>query len=57
MKNSRHTEAHFLREVMEEMGTAHGFILVRREGTIAIRDLGREEECREDWELSEEVYI
>lgn len=42
---------------MEEMGTAHGFILVRREGTIAIRDLGREEECGEDWELSEKVYI
>lgn len=46
IKNAGNTGASYLREVMEEMGTAHGFIVVRREGTICVRDPGKEEGCR-----------
>lgn len=43
--NAGNTGANSLREVREEMGTVHGFILDGREGTICTREMGRRSEC------------
>lgn len=42
IKNAGNIRAHYLREIMEVRGIVHGFTLVRREGTICFRDLGKE---------------